>query len=320
MKRPEPKGIGSRLAGWTLGLFVMLTISLCLYLLWPCLTDPTPGFDQRRGVLVEARETDRMDLGNTILTEVRLASSSGLVVEIAVRVPKEMDTRLLPLVVLLGGHRTGRDAARLVGDTSGVVVAALSYPYWGDPVGRGLLQLTSIPRIQQAILDTPPAVLLAIDYLLGKPYVDSERVELVGVSLGAFIVSVPGALDPRISRVWLIHGAGKPPEVLTHRLKEYIDWATARRLAGYALGFLSCSHYLQPERWVGRIAPRPVIVVNARNDQELPSSSVASLHQAVCQPAEIIWTEGQHVLPTRRETVEKIADLVLERLAREREP
>ena len=32
--------------------------------------------------------------------------------------------------------------------------------------------------------------------MLEQPYVDPQRVELVGVSLGAFFVSVPGALDP----------------------------------------------------------------------------------------------------------------------------
>jgi hypothetical protein len=230
-----------------------------------------------------------------------------------------MESRL-PLVVLLGGHRTGRDAVRLVEDTGEVVLAALSYPFRGNLTNQGPTLLTQIPAVQRAILDTPPAVLLAIDFLLEEPFVDPERVELVGVSLGAFLVSIPGALDSRISRVWLIHGAGNPSEVLTHRLAGYVDWEPARRLAGHTLAFLSCSHYLKPELWVGRIDPRPVVVVNARNDRELPSSSIRSLHQAVEQPAEIIWTEGPHILPTRRETIGRITDLVLERLAQEKHP
>jgi hypothetical protein len=269
--------------------------------------------------LVEANETHRLDLGSTVLSELTLVSSTGLNLDISVRVPASIDSPS-PLVILLGGYRTGRDAARLVTDTRGVVVAALSYPYRGELAPRGIALLTHIPKIQRAILDTPPAVLLALDYLLEQPYIDSEKLELAGVSLGAFFVSVPGALDARIKRVWLVHGAGKPAEVLAHRLQDHISWAPARSLTGRILGLVSYSHYLEPERWVGRIAPRPVIVVNARDDEALTPSSIESLHRAVRQPAEIIWTEGLHVLPNRRDTVEQIANLILDRLSREEEP
>jgi dienelactone hydrolase len=268
--------------------------------------------------LVGALETGRLNLGSSVLTEVSLVSTSGLEVEIAVRIPNDIDSRST-LAILLGGYRTGRDAARFVADTRGVIVAALSYPYRGDQPSRGLSLIADIPNIQQAILDTPPAVFLALDYLLGQPYVDPERVELIGVSLGAFLASVPGVLDSRVRRVWLIHGAGKPAEVLAHRLKEHIPFTPARSLAGQILAFLGRSHHLEPERWVGRIAPRPVIVVNARNDEALTASSIESLHRAVRQPAEIIWTEGYHVLPGRREIVAQITELVLARLAPEEE-
>ena len=294
------------------------TASLAGLFVLPCLKDPTAGFEERRGILVEVRETRRLELGSTALTELTLTSSSGLEVEMAVRVPLHVDSRL-PLVVLLGGYRTGRDAARLLSYETGMVLAAVSYPYRGDS-SRGLALLAQVPRIQQAIVDTPPAVFLAIDYLLAQPYVDTEHVELIGVSLGAFLVSVAGALDTRITRVWLIHGAGKPAEVLAHRLEAQISFAPARRFAGRTLALLCFSHYLEPERWVGRIAPRPVVVVNARYDEALTPASIESLHEALRQPYEIIWTEGQHVLPTRRDTIDHIAELVLSRLGRERHP
>lgn len=305
-----------RLAAWTLGIFLLAAITAVAVFILPCLNDPSPGFNERRGRLVQARETGRQELGNTALSEMTLVSSSGLEVEISVRVPIPIDSPA-PLAILLGGHRTGRDAARLVVDTRGVVVAAISYPYRGNPASRGLSLLAQIPQMQQAILDTPPAVLLALDYLLEQSYVDSERVELIGVSLGAFLVSVPGALDSRIGRVWLVHGAGKPAEVLARRLEDHIGFPLARRWAGQVLALLIRGDYLKPERWVGQISPRPVVVVNSRNDEALTASSIESLHRAVRQPAEIIWTEGQHVLPARRQAVEQIAKLVLDRIAPE---
>src|SRR5439155_7057410 len=118
------------------------------------------------------------------------------------RRPRQRAAERLPLVVILGGHYTGRDAARLVGDVPGVIIAALSYPFTGDPRPSAATFLREIPKIRAAFLDTPPAVMLALDYLLARPDVDSRRVEAIGVSLGAPFMCIAGALDSRFTRVW----------------------------------------------------------------------------------------------------------------------
>jgi dienelactone hydrolase len=168
--------------------------------------------------------------------------------------------------------------------------------------------------VQTALLDSAPAVMLAMDYLAQQPYVDARRVELVGGSLGAFLVSVPGALDPRFRRVWLIHGAGDPRGVFAHLLEPYIGFGPLRELAAQLLALVTASQHLRPEKWVGRVAPRPIIVVNARGDESLPPASVAALHQALPAGSEIIWTEGPHVRPGRKTVVEGLVALVAERL------
>ena len=47
---------------------------------------------------------------------------------------------------------------------------------------------------------------MALDWLLTLPWVDRERVELVGVRLDVPFAAVAGALDPRFRRVWLMQG------------------------------------------------------------------------------------------------------------------
>ncbi len=96
------------------------------------------------------------------LTNVRLTATSGLSLELLVRRSvADTGTSRLPLAVILGGHYTGRQAARMLGETPGVVVAALSYPYDGNPKPDALTFLRDIPRIRKAFLDTPPAVMIA---------------------------------------------------------------------------------------------------------------------------------------------------------------
>ena len=58
------------------------------------------------------------------------------------------------------------------------VVAAIEYPYHGAPNPKGLAVVREVPAIRRAILDTPPAILLALDYLLAQRDVDSARVKL----------------------------------------------------------------------------------------------------------------------------------------------
>lgn len=303
-----------RLVAWLLGLPVVVVFGLLAMLVVPVVPDPTTGFAVRKGRLIAAEELSRTVVGESIVMESRLISSSGLELELAVRLPiGGLDTPR-PLLVLLGGVGTGHRAVYVTKRSPNIVFAALSYPFRGDTDAKGVGFILQLPKTQRALLDTPSAVMLAMDFLEQQPYVDTQRVELVGGSLGAFLVSVPGALDQRFRRIWLIHGAGNPREVFEHRMQQYIDFKPLQKLAARLLAIFTASHHLRPEKWVGRISPRPVIVVNARDDEAYPASSVESLHEALGNPAEVIWTEGLHVTPGRIEVVEQLFDIVLERI------
>ena len=70
----------------------------------------------------------------------------------------------------------------------------MSYPFQGDPRPSATTFLMEIPKIRAAFLDTPPALILALDYLMSQPDVYTGHVEAVGVSLGAPFVTIAGAL------------------------------------------------------------------------------------------------------------------------------
>jgi hypothetical protein len=86
-----------------------------------------------------------------------------------------------------------------------------------------------------------------------------------------------------------------------------------RRVLARTLAGVAAADHLAPESWVGRISPRPVIVINARDDDALPPECIAVLHQALGEPSEILWTTGGHVHPRRQEVVADLARLVMER-------
>ena len=248
----------------------------------------------------------------------RVEAESGLATEYALNIPappaRGADRVPTPLIILLGGQRTGRDAVELVGDTRGVLVAALSYPYQGEPKPKGLAFLAAIPRIQEALLDAPAAILLVRRALLERRDLEISRVELVGVSLGSPFVVYAGSLEQGFERVWSIHGSGRLDVLLERSLETRIGFGPLRGgVAGLAY-LLAHGPPLAPERHVGQIAPRPFVMINAAADVQLPRECVESLFDAAREPKELVWLEGGHVRPGKAEVIRELADRVLDRL------
>jgi dienelactone hydrolase len=277
------------------------------------LRDPMPHFRERRSALASVAEGADTVIGAYRLRTVRLEATSGLAVDLTIRRALVDGERRLPVVVILGGHHTGQDAVKLIGDSRGTLVAALSYPFTGDPRPDAATFLREIPKIRAAFLDTPPAVMLALDYLLQRDDADVRQVEAVGVSLGAPFMCVAGALDERFTRVWALHGSGGSYEPLEMNMRRTIRLAPVRIPAAAIANVIIAGPRLAPERWVPRIAPRPFVMVNASGDERLPRASVERLYTAARQPKELVWMAGEHVHADTA-TVRRLSDIVLARV------
>lgn len=277
------------------------------------LRDPATMILDRRGSLTAAFE-ETLELADSHYVQVvRLQSSSGLTVSMTTKRHVADSGARLPLALLLGGRNTGQDAVRLLENTRGVMAVALSYPYAGDPKPKGLGVIRAIPHIRQAFFDTPAALMLALDDLLARPDVDSTRVEAIGVSLGVPFVIIASALDQRVTRVWALHGSGGTFTPLEHNLREFIPFAPARFLAAAAGTLAISGPRMTPERWVGRISPRPFIMLNATEDERLLERAVLSLFRAAREPKELTWLPGVHVA-SDADVVRPLVDMVMARI------
>jgi dienelactone hydrolase len=277
------------------------------------LRDPLPHFLERRSAIASVVPGPAAVEGGYVLTPTRLIATSGLAVELVVRRAVADSGRQLPLAIILGGPLTGREAARLVGDTRGIVVAAISYPFTGNPRPDAATFLREIPKIRTAFLDTPPAIMLALDYLLRLPGVDTLRVEAIGVSLGAPFVCIAGAIDARITRVWAIHGSGGSYQPLEANMRRTIRFTPVRMAAAAVANVIISGPRLDPVRWVGRIAPRSFVMVNATDDERLPRSAVDALYRAAREPKEQLWMTGIHVHGDSA-TISRLVEIVTPRI------
>ena len=269
-------------------------------------------FVERRGTLVEATVTVDSPREPALANElVHVRAETGLAVAFRVLRPAAGDAPR-PLFVLLAGHRTGRNAVDVVGPQHDIAIAALDYPYEGPEKIRSLRQaIVELPGIQRALLDTPPAASLALDWLITQSWVDPDRVELVGVSLGTPFAAVAGALDPRFRRVWLVHGGADHREWLDGALRDK-NSSPALRSAAASLGYLLAhGASFDTDYWVPRIAPRPVVVIGARNDETLTSANIEDLFNAAGEPRQLYWTEGGHITTRRPEVVREVLAIAI---------
>lgn len=270
-------------------------------------------FLARRGSLARCElEPERVETGGFVSQNVRLTADTGLQVELRVLRPAGAERR--PLAVLLGGHRTGREAVQLLGSPGNLAIAALNYPYAGPDRPRGWRQiLSAVLPARQALRDTPSAVLLAADWLLQQSWVDPSRVEVVGVSLGVPFAVVAAALEPRFNRLWCIHGGAGLREWTDHNLARRVPNGWWRNLLARVIHRAARGSLFEPENWIARVAPRPVVVIGARDDRRLPERLVERLHAAAAEPRELLWTEGDHV-DRQPGSVRELVSLVLERM------
>jgi len=272
-------------------------------------------FIERVGSLYKVMHTETAT-EIAISESVQLESSTGLKVDMRVLRPIVETNETLPLVLLLGGHGTGKDAVDLVGEPEDIAYAAIDYPYTGSQSLDGFFEsLGAAPKIQRAFIDTPPALSLALSWALQQTWVDSSRVELVGVSLGVPFATVAGATDTRFTRLWLLHGGIDNVSWVAHAGRKNIDNETLRGIAARSALFFVYGNSFNTESWMQEIAPRPLIIVAACNDDYVPPEALEPLVGISPNDAiEIIWTSGLHIGPKRTHELRQLLDIVTGRI------
>ncbi len=292
---------------------LLLTAAIALY----CIELAVPKrayFMERAGELTDAKIT--ASSGGAVINEtLALESSTGLRVDLRVKRPAASAAGKLPVLLVLGGENTGKDAVDLGGTPDGIAYVAIDYPYTGKRKLKGFWTTAgAIPAIQRAFLDTPPALSLAVDWLLQQDWVDADRIEMVGVSLGVPFAAVCGAMDQRLSRIWLLHGGADNLAWVVHAGRKDIENETLRRWVARGALLLVYGNSFDTARWIDEIAPRPLIIVAAKDDDFVPRDAITPFVEAAdSDHVELIWTEGLHINPKRPHELRQLLDIVLDR-------
>jgi hypothetical protein len=196
----------------------------------------------------------------------------------------------------------------------GIASIAIDLPLQGERKSEGEDFFSGDPQttartLQRAVIDSRRA----LDWLRGREYVDNERVGVIGYSLGSWIATMTAAADDRLKAAALnVMGEGQTAAV-TGNWEQLLEehpmlerWAERRGLdlsQGAFQGLLI-------EKWIAGISPRPLLMLNGKEDRIVPAEGAEALYEAAKEPKEILWYDSGHILPDEAtdDCVQWIAD------------
>lgn len=211
-----------------------------------------------------------------------------------------------PTIVLLAGRGTGREAAAVIPGRLGGVVLAVEYPASIPTVVEVGRLLGELPEIRRAAYAVPGVLRGAAEFLARRPEVNPERIGLVGVSFG--VPFAAAAAPATIFCCVALHHGGADLGLLFRT-----NLPVKNRLLRGILAAFGARYFrlLEPARYVGAIAPRPLLLINATFDEMVPRRSAQKLVEAAGSPVRQIWLPHDHLMPGDSAQMRELADSTL---------
>lgn len=216
-----------------------------------------------------------------------------------------------PAVLLNDGRELNSAALQYLPSEFGdVIVLSLDYP---ERIPYDLDALTLLGRseeIRRELRRIPRLFSLGAAYLTQRDDVDPSRTALVVTSFAVPFGVVAAAEDARFRNVGLVYGAGDLGRVFAANLE--LRPRFLRSLAGWFA--VQLYGEFEPTPHIGRIAPRPLLMVNGEDDPQMPVEAVCTLFAAAGDPKAIVWLRTGHLMPTDTDLIRELVDTTLARL------
>lgn len=120
----------------------------------------------------------------------------------------------------------------------------------------------------------------AVDFIETRPELNAKRIGFLGISLGGITGTVFCGVDKRV-KVPVIVLAGGQFNLMYGK----------KALSNDAKDFTSI---IEPLNFVEQIAPRPLLMINAENDDIVPPMMSKLLYKKAKKPKNIIWYPAKH--------------------------
>jgi predicted esterase len=189
-----------------------------------------------------------------------------------------------PCVLLLHGLGSDKETMlKFFGEplvAKGIAVLALDTPHHGERRVAGEKQ-SDPQNFGAAVHEGCRDYRSALDWLTKRKDIDGKHIGLLGYSMGAMMGAILGGVENRISAFVLCVG-GDPILPLAETLQGPVKEA---------------AYGISPSLFVGHIAPRPILMLNGKQDKVMSEEASRRLFDAAKEPKQIQWFESGHILP-----------------------
>lgn len=200
------------------------------------------------------------------------------------------------LDILAGDQTVSRTAAMYLAQ-NGIAGLCLHLPYYGPrrPAGEKVRFLS--PNVKQTTEAMRQAVLdcrRAATWLAAQSEVDSERLGIMGTSLGSFPAAMTCAMEPRLKSVALLLGGGGLVEAYQDH-PEMVKVRPLLQLLGADRDALKkLIDPIDPITYADRLKTRRVLMIAAKHDEVVPAVAAKQLWEASGKQR-IVWYDTSHV-------------------------
>jgi len=292
---------------WALAIIAAALVVFLVWSLWYRTSDHTGRLLAEISPLSKVEEQVLADSGRYKEIAFTLTDELGRVTRGELRLPAGIN-QPQPALLILGGHGTGAGAVKLIRLETPGVICAMDYPSYSERkvslihIPSLLLQLNTGAWASVGMTAT------VLEYLYSRPEVDTSRVSVLGASFGVPFAVLAAALDRRLDGLVLIHGAADLEELIDWNLRRKIGFTPLRKITSYILGTLTAP--FEPSAYIDRLAPRPLLMVNSRDDEKIPGLYVNRLYQKAKEPKEIVWLDSGHIHPSNRKLIDSLTLIV----------
>lgn len=188
-----------------------------------------------------------------------------------------------PLAIIQHGLGDKKDTDyMMIGDSillsKGFAVFRIYFAMHGERVKKKYkfkgIDYTLRDAIKQTVFD----LRCGLDYLDTHTDIDSNKTGYIGISLGGVAGTVFCGVDERVEVVCIAGGGLR----------------AMSGLEGFGNEITSMMAPIEPLNFVERISPRPLLFINAEEDEVIPKPMAKLLHAKADAPKKIIWYQSGH--------------------------
>ncbi len=263
--------------------------------------DPELIFGYDRNLPLMAQESPVEETALYTVTKVVYRSARDQKVPALLVLPKNRGEGKLPCVILMHGLGGDKRMFQMLWGPltqAGYALFAIDAQYHGERKPEDNIPFFGLYpyRTRDALIQTVIDLRRGLDYLQSRPEIDPDRIGYIGASMGGILGAIFAGVDTRVKAPILLV-AGGDWRILMEKSSLSLWKDLMAKNPEQAKEALRVMDVVDPIRWVGRISPRPVLMINGDADKVVPVESNKALHEAAREPKTVVWYKGDHVPP-----------------------